>query len=57
MSNTQILWLQAKPDAGKLVIGTIALLIGSTTNLLVVCFDLQLRIYFICSIIILRVNM
>ncbi|XP_056865534.1 ABC transporter B family member 27 isoform X1 [Raphanus sativus] len=27
--------LQAKPDAGKLVIGTIALLIASTTNLLV----------------------
>ncbi|KFK33212.1 hypothetical protein AALP_AA6G345200 [Arabis alpina] len=28
-------FLLAKPDAGKLVIGTIALLIGSTTNLLV----------------------
>lgn len=35
----KMLWLQAKPDAGKLVIGTIALLIASTTNLLVVCLS------------------
>lgn len=39
--------LQAKPDAGKLVIGTIALLIASTTNLLVVCLISPSSIIFV----------
>ena len=30
--------LQAKPEAGKLMIGTVALLIAATSSILVVCF-------------------